>query len=102
MGYMLSDIDYMSGKVRWLCEAPEEDMLTVVWPGGLVLYAGASFDRFTVELIKDNEHGVPFAVSSAAGLEELYTLVERAVLLAENESRSCTPHTGGLWKTREI
>ena len=101
MRRVFADIDYMGGDVRWCCEAAEEDMLCVVYPNGMTVYAGFT-NRFVIEVIKDGEHGVPFAASETESREEMYEIVKRAVRLAAKEAASSRAHYGGLWKTKGL
>ena len=98
---VFGDMDFMGGDVRWSCDEPDEDMLCVEYRNNIVLYDGFT-NRYIIEIIKDNEHRVPFARSVCDSREEMYEIVKRAVKLAAGESANSRPYYGGFWQTRDI
>ena len=87
---MFSDIDFLSGDVRWLDGYKQEDMLLVVYPNNYVL---------DIYIIKDFEWGVPVVEYSAKTEDKIKELLKEAIEKIDYESKNSKAYYGGLWKT---
>lgn len=99
---MLSNIDYLSGEVRWSDESLQEDILLVEYPNNYHLDLGWYIDVFIIYIVKDEEWRVPvvkYIISDKSKVRE--TLIQ-AVKRIEEESQNARSHYGTLWKTETI
>ena len=98
---MFSDIDFLSGDVRWLDGYKQEDMLQVVYPNNYVLDMGwyDGINKYVIYIIKDFEWGVPVVEYSAKTEEDIKVLLKEAIEKIDYESKNSKSYYGGLWKT---
>ena len=98
---MFSDIDFLSGDVRWLDDCKQEDMLLVVYPNNYVLDMGwyDAINRYVIYIIKDSEWRVPVVEYSAKTEDKIKELLKEAIEKIDYESKNSKAYYGGLWKT---
>ena len=100
---MFSDIDFLSGNVKWVYDTLEEDMLQVEYPNNYVLNAGWNESQQTYDLfIFRDSSSYPVAKYVATNTENARTLLIQAIKRIDEESQKSKPYYGSLWETEII
>lgn len=99
---MFSDIDFLSGVIRFECYGLEEDMLQVDYPNNYVLDVGWYGDKFIIYIIRDYEWGVPVVKYITDKANALIKLLKDAVARIEVESHTKKSYYGSLWETEIV
>lgn len=102
--FVFSDIDFLSGKVDWICDSLEGDMLSVEYPNNYDLFVDwcEHEQTFYFTIIRDNEYDVPVVKYIATNAHDMRILFIQAVNRIEEESKKGRPYYGGLWKTEVV
>lgn len=95
---MLSEIDFLSGDVRWLDDYKQEDMLQVVYPNNYILDMGwyDAINKYVIYIVKDFEWDVPVAKYSAETESNIKILLKEAIEKVEYESGNSKSYYGVL------
>lgn len=98
------NIDFLSGEVRWMETYLQEDMLQVHYPNNFLLDMGwyGGEKQFIIQIIKDDEWGVPVVQYITKKEDRLQELLLQAVNRVEKESKTARTGYGNLWKTEVI
>ncbi len=104
MGKDWTEINFLSGNVKWLTKGFEEDMLQVEYPNNYILDMGwyEGVKKYIIYIIRDFEWRIPVAKYSAGNERDMIELLEKAVEKIEFESHNNKAYSGELWNTEEI
>lgn len=79
MSGVWTKVDFLSGKVTWMENVPQEDMLQVEYPNNFILDMGWYEDKYIISVIKDFEWSDPVARYATQDAEQLAELLAKAV-----------------------
>lgn len=87
---MFSDIDFLSGDIKYIDEYMKEDMLQVVYPNNYILDMGwyDPINKYVIYIVKDSEWSDPEAIYSAETENEIKLLLKEAIRKIEYESNN--------------
>lgn len=100
---MFSDIDFLSGNVKWVYDTLEEDMVLVEYSNHYVLNAGwnEAEQVYDIFIFRDSS-STPVVKYVATNIENARTLLIQAIKRIDEESQNSKPYYGSLWKTEII
>lgn len=76
-------VDFQSGKVTWIENALQEDMLQVEYPNGLILDMGWYENGYIIYIVRDFEWNNPLARFTTRNVDDLSQLLVKAVTRIE-------------------
>lgn len=99
-----TEINFLSGNIKWLEKCCQEDMLQVEYKNNYILDMGwyEGIGKYIIYIVRDFEWGVPVAKYSAESEDNMIKLLKQAIEKIEYESRINKSFYGDLWTTEEI
>ena len=80
-------VDFLSGKVVWMEDALQEDMLQVEYQNGFTLDMGWYENEYIIYIIQDFEWGTPMIRYTTQDASDLFELLTKAIKYIEQESK---------------
>ena len=81
-------VDFLSGKVVWMEDALQEDMLQVEYSNNFILDMGWYQTTYIIYIIQNLEWGDPVARYATQDADNLFELLTKAVKHIEERSRN--------------